>query len=40
MPDRDIVLAKSASVQKCLRRIKEVTQNHPESYFADEAQGS
>lgn len=31
MPDRDIVLAKSASVQKCLRRIKEVTQLQPAS---------
>ena len=31
MPDRDIVLAKSASVQKCLRRIREVTQLQPAS---------
>lgn len=29
MPDRDIVLAKSASIQKCLRRIKDVTQMQP-----------
>jgi len=25
MPDKDVVLAKAASIQKCLRRIKEVT---------------
>jgi uncharacterized protein YutE (UPF0331/DUF86 family) len=31
MPDRDIVLAKTASVQKCLRRIREVTQLQPAS---------
>jgi hypothetical protein len=25
MPDKDVVLAKVASIQKCLRRIKEIT---------------
>jgi len=30
MPDRDIVLAKVAAIQKCLRRIKEVTGLFPE----------
>jgi uncharacterized protein YutE (UPF0331/DUF86 family) len=25
MPDRDVVLAKVAAIQKCLRRIKDVT---------------
>jgi len=25
MPDRDVVLAKAAAIQKCLRRIKDVT---------------
>lgn len=31
MPDRDIVLAKTASVQRCLRRIKGVTGLRPDS---------
>jgi len=31
MPDKDVVLAKTASIQKCLRRIKEVTGLNPES---------
>ncbi len=31
MPDKDVVLAKIASIQKCLRRIKEVTGLNPES---------
>lgn len=30
MPDRDVVLAKVAGIQKCLRRIKEVTGLFPE----------
>jgi uncharacterized protein YutE (UPF0331/DUF86 family) len=30
MPDRDVVLAKVAAIQKCLRRIKEVTALSPE----------
>jgi uncharacterized protein YutE (UPF0331/DUF86 family) len=31
MPDKDVVLAKAASIQKCLRRIKEVTGLNPDS---------
>ena len=31
MPDKDVFLAKTASIQKCLRRIKEVTGLNPES---------
>jgi len=31
MPDRDVVFAKVASIQKCLRRIKEVTGLKPDS---------
>ena len=31
MPDKDVVLAKTASIQKCLRRIKEVTGLNPDS---------
>ena len=31
MPDMDIVLAKTGSIQKCLRRIKETTGNDPKS---------
>ena len=31
MPDKDVVLAKAASIQKCLRRIKEVTELKPDS---------
>ena len=31
MPDRDVVMAKVAVVQKCLRRIKDVTNLDPES---------
>jgi uncharacterized protein YutE (UPF0331/DUF86 family) len=30
MPDRDVVLAKIAAIQKCLRRIKEVTGLDPD----------
>jgi len=30
MPDRDVVLAKVAAIQKCLRRIKQVTGLSPE----------
>ena len=30
MPDRDIVLAKVASIQRCLGRIKEVTNHDPD----------
>ncbi len=31
MPDKDVVFAKAASIQKCLRRIKEVTALNPDS---------
>lgn len=31
MPDRDVVLAKVATIQRCLRRIKETTDLNPES---------
>ena len=31
MPDKDVVFAKAASIQKCLRRIKEVTGLKPDS---------
>lgn len=31
MPDRDVVLAKVASIQKCLERIRDVTSLDPES---------
>lgn len=31
MPDKDVVFAKVASIQKCLRRIKEVTGLKPDS---------
>ena len=31
MPDKDIVLAKTASIQKCLKRIKDVTGLKPDS---------
>jgi uncharacterized protein YutE (UPF0331/DUF86 family) len=31
MPDKDIVLAKTASIQKCLKRIKDVTGLNPDS---------
>lgn len=31
MPDKDIVLAKTASIQKCLNRIKDVTGLNPDS---------
>ena len=31
MPDRDIVLAKTDSIQKCLKRIKDVTNLAPDS---------
>jgi uncharacterized protein YutE (UPF0331/DUF86 family) len=30
MPDRDVVLAKVAAIQKCLRRIKDVTGLNPD----------
>lgn len=30
MPDRDVVLAKIAAIQKCLRRIKDVTELNPD----------
>jgi hypothetical protein len=30
MPDKDIVLAKVAAIQKCLKRIKHVTGLDPE----------
>jgi uncharacterized protein YutE (UPF0331/DUF86 family) len=30
MPDKDVVLAKIASIQKCLRRIKDVTDLSPD----------
>ncbi len=30
MPDRDVVLAKIAAIQKCLRRIKDVTDLDPD----------
>lgn len=31
MPDKDVVIAKTASIQKCLRRIKEITGLNPAS---------
>jgi len=31
MPDKDVVFAKAASIQKCLKRIKEVTELKPDS---------
>ena len=31
MPDRDVVLAKVAAIQKCLKRIRETTQLNPRS---------
>jgi len=31
MPDKDVVLAKVATIQKCLKRIKETTDLNPES---------
>ncbi len=31
MPDKDVVFAKAASIQRCLRRIKEVTGLQPDS---------
>jgi uncharacterized protein YutE (UPF0331/DUF86 family) len=31
MPDRDVVLAKSAAIQRCLKRIKETTGLNPNS---------
>lgn len=31
MPDKDVVLAKIATIQKCLKRIKEVTHLNPHS---------
>jgi len=30
MPDRDVVLAKVAAIQKCLRRIRDVTRLNPD----------
>ncbi|MBI4826304.1 MAG: DUF86 domain-containing protein [Nitrospirae bacterium] len=31
MPDKDIILAKTGNIQRCLRRIKETTNLNPES---------
>lgn len=31
MPDRDVVLAKAAAIQRCLKRIKETTGLNPDS---------
>jgi hypothetical protein len=31
MPDKDIVMAKAAVIQRCLKRIKETTHLDPES---------
>lgn len=31
MPDKDIVLAKAGAVQRCLKRIKDVTKLNPET---------
>lgn len=31
MPDKDIILAKTGNIQRCLRRIKEATNLNPES---------
>jgi len=31
MPDRDVVLAKVAAIQRCLKRIKETTDLDPDS---------
>jgi uncharacterized protein YutE (UPF0331/DUF86 family) len=31
MPDRDVILAKTAIIQRCLKRIKETTKLSPES---------
>jgi hypothetical protein len=31
MPDKDIVFAKVASIQKCLRRIREITDLKPDT---------
>lgn len=31
MPDRDVILAKVSTIQRCLRRIKEVTNFNPEN---------
>lgn len=31
MPDRDIILAKTGNIQRCIRRIKETTNLNPES---------
>jgi len=31
MPDRDVVLAKAAAIQRCLKRIKETTRLDPKS---------
>lgn len=31
MPDRDVILAKVSTIQKCLKRIKETTSLNPES---------
>jgi hypothetical protein len=31
MPDRDVMLAKAAAIQRCLKRIKETTGLNPNS---------
>ncbi len=38
MPDRDVVLAKVAAIQNCLRRIKEVTDLNPDRLDEPDAQ--
>ena len=38
MPDRDIVLAKTAAIQRCLRRIKDVTGLVPDRLDEQDAQ--
>jgi uncharacterized protein YutE (UPF0331/DUF86 family) len=38
MPDRDVVLAKADSIQKCLKRIKDVTGLKPDTLDGPDAQ--
>jgi uncharacterized protein YutE (UPF0331/DUF86 family) len=38
MPDRDVVLAKVAAIQKCLKRIKDVTDLDPDRLDEKDAQ--
>jgi uncharacterized protein YutE (UPF0331/DUF86 family) len=38
MPDRDVVLAKVAAIQKCLKRIKDVTDLDPDRLDEQDAQ--